>query len=196
VTAPDTLNIENVFTGKRTRVAHAMIYPTPEPFPSTVITGPSMRKPFPACAVCLLGAALLTLALEPRNGSAQRGVEDRIVVQTWPWARPCHVFSSHEEQDGRRRNLPMERPPTRLEQQGLRSLCGSLALSEFVVVDLETNCALHRVLLHPRGDRDERGQGISGDFTIQVCREGDLGRRRWRSATTPLRGMARPSHSM
>jgi alpha-L-rhamnosidase len=43
---------------------------------------------------------------------------------------------------------------------------------EFVVVDLGTNCALGRVILHPRGDGTNAGKGFPQDFTIQACREG------------------------
>ena len=41
------------------------------------------------------------------------------------------------------------------------------------MVDLGTNCALRRVLLHPRGDGTNAGKGFPADFTIQVCREGE-----------------------
>ena len=41
------------------------------------------------------------------------------------------------------------------------------------MVDLQTNCALRRVLLHPWSDGTNAGKGFPVDFTIQVCREGE-----------------------
>jgi hypothetical protein len=40
---------------------------------------------------------------------------------------------------------------------------------EYIVIDLETNYQIKRVVMHPA----EGGKGLPEDFSIQVCREGE-----------------------
>ena len=130
-------------------------------------------KPFPACAVCLLGAALLPLALEAEAAQpivARQGAS----LSNLARGKPCQVFSSHETQGWSAAKLTDgETSPLGWRSKAFAAQADHALYPEFVIVDLETNCALHRVLLYPRGDGTNAGQGFPADFTIQVCREGE-----------------------
>jgi len=132
-----------------------------------------MRKPFPACAVCLLGTALLTLALEA--GLAQPGDEANAgSLSNLARGKPCQVFSSHEEQGWSAAKLTDgETSPLGWSSKAFAAYADHALYPEFVGVDLETNSALRRVLLYPRSDGTNAGKGFPVDFTIQVCREGE-----------------------
>lgn len=88
--------------------------------------------------------------------------------------RPCKVFSSHEG-DGWSESKLTDGETNALgwSSKAFTAYPDHSLYPEFIVVDLGTNCALRRVMLHPRGDEAAAGKGFPRDFTIQVCREGE-----------------------
>jgi len=94
--------------------------------------------------------------------------------------RPCQAFSSHEGDGWSASRLTDGETGGRGWSSKVFAVWPDHSLyPEFVVVDLGNNCAIRRVVLHPRGDGTNAGKGFPADFSIQVCREGE----RWRVLT-------------
>ena len=88
--------------------------------------------------------------------------------------RPCKAFSSEEGNGWSVSKLTDGETGTRgWSSKAFAAYPDHRLYPEFVVVDLGTNCAVRRVVLHPRGDGTMAGKGFAADFTIQVCREGE-----------------------
>lgn len=86
--------------------------------------------------------------------------------------KPCQVFSSHEEQGWSAAKLTDgETSPLGWSSKAFAAYADHSLYPEFIVVDLGTNCILRRVVLHPRSDGTNAGNGFPVNFTIQVCRE-------------------------
>ena len=88
--------------------------------------------------------------------------------------RPCQAFSAHEA-DGWSVSKLTDGQTGALgwSSKAFAAYPDHRLYPEYVVVDLGTNCAIHRVRLYPRGDGALAGRGFAEDFTIQVCREGE-----------------------
>jgi len=104
-------------------------------------------------------------------------VRQRVETKQWPnlaLGKPCQFFSSHESDGWSASKLTDGETLTPgWSSQAFAAYADHTLYPEFASVDLGTNCALHCVVLYPRGDGINAGKGFPRDFTVQVCREGE-----------------------
>lgn len=119
-----------------------------------------------------IGATLLAAGLA--GGFPLEAADAEPTATNLARGRPCKVFSTHEA-DGWSVSRLTDGATSGVgwSSEAFSAYPEHSLYPEFVVVDLGTNCTLHRVVLYPRGDAANAGQGFPENFTVEICRQGE-----------------------